>query len=98
MARTVRSALHHLVVTLRHSLSFSDRNDEAQPLVRMQVAVSWNALWSLVSSWKWHEEYDQVRWRSVKYWDENQKEEFEKRLADEISRSRHGGVPENGDH
>ncbi len=65
--------------------------------MRMQVAISWNALWSLVSSWTWHEEYDQERWRSVKYWDENQKEEFEKSLADEFSRSRRRGVPENDD-
>ncbi|MEE1801091.1 hypothetical protein PUR57_20810 [Streptomyces sp. JV176] len=86
MARTVRSVLHHLVVTLQTSLPFSDRGNEAQPLVRMRVAVSWNALWALVSSWKWHEEYDLERWRSVKYWDENQKEEFEKCLADEFSR------------
>jgi hypothetical protein len=95
MARTVRSALHHLVVTLQQSLPFSDRGKEAQPLVRIQVAVSWNALWALVSVWNWHDEYDQERWRSVKYWDENQKEEFEKHLAEEFSRSRRRGVSEN---
>ncbi|MGW6485605.1 hypothetical protein [Streptomyces sp. NPDC055056] len=98
MARTVRGALHHLVVTLRYSLPFSDRGAEAQPLVRIRVTVSWNALWALVSVWNWHDEYDQERWRSVKYWDENQKEELEKHLAEAFSRSRRGGVSENDGH
>lgn len=92
MARTVRSALHHLVVTLQNSLPFSDRSSEAQPLVRTRVAVSWNALWALVSPWNWHEDYDRERWISVKYWDEDEKEEFERRLADESSRNRRRGV------
>ncbi|MFD4134958.1 hypothetical protein [Streptomyces goshikiensis] len=92
IARAIRTTLHHLVVTLQHSLSFSDGGNEAQPMARLQVHVSWNALWALVSSWQWHGEYDQERWRSVKYWDEGQKEEFENRLANEFSKSRHPNV------
>ncbi|MEU8842965.1 hypothetical protein AB0D97_28160 [Streptomyces roseus] len=88
MARVIRTALRHLVVTLQHSLSFSDAGNESQPLARLQVHVSWNALWALVSSWQWHKEYDQERWRSVNFWDEGQMEEFENRLADEFSKSR----------
>ncbi|MFE1788995.1 hypothetical protein ACFW7J_11485 [Streptomyces sp. NPDC059525] len=96
MARAVRTTLHHLVVTLQHCLSFSDGGSEAQPLVRLQVDVSWNALWALVSPWRWHEEYDQERWRSVKYWNESQKEEFEERLANEFSRNRRRSASEGG--
>ncbi|MFE2569842.1 hypothetical protein [Streptomyces mirabilis] len=88
MARAVRSALHHLVVTLQHSLSFADADSEMQPLTHLQIRVSWNALWALVSPWRWHDEYDQERWRSVKHWDEIQEAEFERRLADEFSKSR----------
>ncbi|MFI1702804.1 hypothetical protein [Streptomyces griseoruber] len=89
MARTVRAVLHHLVVTLQQCLPIADGGTQAQPLTRLQIHVSWNALWALVSSWQWHEEYDQKRWRSVKHWDEVQKEEFEKILARESSKSRH---------
>lgn len=95
VARAVRTTLHHLVVTLQHSLSIPDGGNEAQPLVRLQVDMSWNAMWALVSPWQWHEEYDQQRWRSVKHWDESQKEEFEKRLADEFSKSRRRGAFED---
>ncbi|MEV7833473.1 hypothetical protein AB0P12_23040 [Streptomyces subrutilus] len=94
MARAIRTTLHHLVATLQHSLSFSNVGNEAQPLARLRVHMSWNALWALVSSWQWHEEYDQERWRSVKYWDEGQKEEFENRLADEFSKIRRQGASE----
>ncbi|MFF0553842.1 hypothetical protein ACFYUL_33305 [Streptomyces sp. NPDC004311] len=82
MARAVRGALHHLVVTLRHFLPYSDNGGEAQSLARLQVHISWNALWALVSSWQWHEDYDQERWCAVKYWDSGQKAEFERRLTE----------------
>ncbi|MFI5830809.1 hypothetical protein ACIA6C_26780 [Streptomyces sp. NPDC051578] len=96
MVRAVRTTLHHLVVTLQHSLPFADGGNEAQPLIRLQVDVSWNALWALASPWQWHEEYDQERWRSVKYWNENQKEEFEARLAGEFSKDRRRSASGDG--
>ncbi|WKK22263.1 hypothetical protein QZH56_26205 [Streptomyces olivoreticuli] len=72
LARAVRQTTLHLVTTLRHSLSCSGPDNEAQSMLRLQLRVSWNALWALVSPWQWHDEYDQARWRPVKYWDASQ--------------------------
>ncbi|MFE2992251.1 hypothetical protein [Streptomyces sp. NPDC059262] len=95
MARSVRTALLQLVVTLQHSLPSSDSADESQALVHSKISVSWNALWALLSPWQWHSEYDQERWRSVKHWDKDKEVEFNRRLSDEFPKSQLHGNSEN---
>lgn len=97
LARSVRAALLHLVVTLQHSLSFPDADIETQALTRLKIRMSWNALWALVTPWNWHDGYDQERWRSVKHWDNGQEVEFEELLADEFSKRRRGETPQSDD-
>lgn len=90
MARSIRAAQLHLVVTLQHSLSFPHVGSGAQEIVRWKIRLSWNALWTLSSPWQWHDEYDQERWRPIKYWDKSHEEDFEERLVGEAGR-RNGG-------
>ncbi|GGR04065.1 hypothetical protein GCM10010219_05280 [Streptomyces netropsis] len=59
----------HLATTLRHFLAYSGPDDEAQSMLQLQIMLSWNALWALVSPWQWHADYDHERWRPVKRWD-----------------------------
>ncbi|MFF5130402.1 hypothetical protein ACFY41_26145 [Streptomyces syringium] len=65
LARSVRRATLHLATTLRHFLAHSEPDDD----LRIQIMLSWNALWALVSPWQWHGDYDHERWRPVKRWD-----------------------------
>ncbi|MBB5122734.1 hypothetical protein GO002_25605 [Streptomyces eurocidicus] len=68
LARSVRTAARHLVTSLQHMLPLTEKGDEAPRVLQIEIRVSWNALWSLVSPWQWHEDYDLERWRPVKVW------------------------------
>ncbi|MFD7877463.1 hypothetical protein ACFV5G_25775 [Streptomyces sp. NPDC059766] len=87
-ARSIMAASHQLVTTLEYALSSPDSARETDALTRMQIKVSWNALWALVFPYQWHDAYDLDRWRSVKHWDATQQSEFEQRLADAFGEER----------
>ncbi|MFF4104034.1 hypothetical protein [Streptomyces sp. NPDC001903] len=96
VVRGVRVALLQLVGTLQHSLSFLDSESlsEVERLqLRLQITLSWNALWALVSPWQWHDDYDHERWRHVKYWNVSHEVEIENLLADSISNRPGQGEP-----
>ncbi|MEU1312269.1 hypothetical protein ABZ419_25730 [Streptomyces cinnamoneus] len=88
VARSVRSAAVHLVTTLQHSLSYAGPDNDAPTKVRVEISVSWNALWALANPWQWHDEYDHDRWRPVKYWDASHRVEIENILSDAFAKRR----------
>ncbi|GHG83593.1 hypothetical protein GCM10018779_66750 [Streptomyces griseocarneus] len=97
LARSIRTATVHLVTALEHALACSGRDDEAQLMLQLDVKVSWNALWALVSPWQWHAESDLERWRPVKHWEARQGGENENLLSDATSNNRYRDASEDND-
>jgi hypothetical protein len=57
-----------LVGTLQHALPLADTPDgEIDPKPRLEIRISWNALAVLASPWKWRDDHDGERWRTVKF-------------------------------
>lgn len=71
-ARSLRAAQLHLIGELRHSLPLANASKvsaDGLASMRTQIRSAWNVLWTIVSPWQSHPDYDVERWRHVKFWD-----------------------------
>lgn len=71
LSRSIKGVLLLTVGTLENVLPLdvhAQKGLAPQKTPYSEIRVAWNALWSLSAPWQGHEEYDQKRWRHVKYW------------------------------